>query len=315
MRSCSRRVTARSRSTTSRPITIREKLKIMLQMAAVLTYGATLPVVKVGRIAGQFAKPRSSPDRAVGGVELPSFRGHIVNDDAADAEARTPDPDRMVSGLPPVGRDAQPPTGVHEGRVRRHHPGARVEPGVRRQLARGAAVRGARRRDRAGAPLHGGLRHRPRVEPPAARGRRLDEPRGPDARLRGGADAPRFTDGRLVRLLGSPALDRRAHAPPEGAHVGFFAGVHNPLGVKLGPAATADEPSRSPSSLNPDRVPGRLTFVTRMGADRVPELLPPLLRAVREAGHPVVWACDPMHANTVKTGSGVKTRHFDDDHA
>jgi 3-deoxy-7-phosphoheptulonate synthase len=98
---------------------------------------------------------------------------------------------------------------------------------------------------------------------------------------------------------------------PEGAHVGFFAGVHNPLGVKLGPEATAEETLALCAQLNPDRIPGRLTFIARMGADRLLEALPPLLRAAREGGHPVVWACDPMHGNTVKTASGVKTRHFD----
>jgi 3-deoxy-7-phosphoheptulonate synthase len=98
---------------------------------------------------------------------------------------------------------------------------------------------------------------------------------------------------------------------PDGAHVEFFAGVHNPIGVKIGPTASPEDALELCERLNPARVPGRLTFIARMGADRVQELLPPLLLAVREAEHPVVWICDPMHANVVKTASGVKTRHFD----
>jgi len=99
---------------------------------------------------------------------------------------------------------------------------------------------------------------------------------------------------------------------PEGAHVEFFAGVHNPLGVKIGPDATGDDLLRLCERLNPDRLPGRLTLIARLGADRVRDALPPLLEAVKDVEHPVVWACDPMHANTIRTASGVKTRHFDD---
>ena len=195
-------------------VSIREKLKIMLQMAAVLTYGAMLPVVKVGRIAGQFVKPRSSPVEVVDGVELPSFRGHMVHDDAPNPGRAHARPRADGAGLPPVGGDAQPAAGLHQGRVRRPDQGAPVEPGVRRQLAGGPPLRGDRVRDRARAGVHGGLRDRPRPRAAAARGRRLDEPRGPAARLRGGAHAARLAHRALVRLLGPHAVGGGAHALP-----------------------------------------------------------------------------------------------------
>ena len=115
----------------------------------------------------------------------------------------------------------------------------------------------------------------------------------------------------MVRLLGAHALDRERTRDPEGAHVEFFAGVLNPIGVKLGPTATPADAVELAERLNPDRVPGRLTFITRLGADHVRTALPPLLEAVREADIPVVWACDPMHANRVLTANGTKTRDFD----
>ena len=160
-------------------VTIREKLRILLQMSVVLTYAAALPVVKVGRIAGQFAKPRSAPTERVGDVDLPSFYGHLVNDDAPTAEARVPDPAAHAARLRPVGAHAQPAARVLEGRLRRHHARARVEPGVRSELGRGPPLRAGRERDRARAALHDRLRHRPRARGAAAPGRRLDEPRGP----------------------------------------------------------------------------------------------------------------------------------------
>ena len=192
---------------------IRERLKIFLQMAAVLTWGATLPVVKVGRIAGQFGKPRSSPREQVGDLDLPSFLGHMVNDEAptrrgADARSRTD-----AARLPPVRRDAQPPARVHEGRLRRPPAGARLEPGVRARVEGGPALRADRGGDRARSAVHGRLRDRHQRPARAARGGSLDEPRGAAAGLRGASDAARFSDRRLVRLLRAHALDRRAHAP------------------------------------------------------------------------------------------------------
>src|SRR5919202_795880 len=292
-------------------ITIREKLKIMLQMAAVLTYGAMLPVVKVGRIAGQFVKPRSSPTENVNGEELPSFRGHMVNGEAPVREARRPEPERMVQGY--------------------HQSAATLN--LLRAFTKGgfadlnqvhmwnqefvATSPQGRRYEQLASEIERALRFM------AACGIDLgDEPQLHQVDF--------WTSHEGLLLEYEEALTRRdsltgdwydcsAHMlwigertrQPDGAHVEFFAGVHNPIGVKLGPTATPEELVALCERLNPHRIPGRLTFYARMGADRVRELLPPLLRAVREEGHPVLWASDPMHANTIRTGDGVKTRRFD----
>ena len=292
--------------------TIREKLKIMLQMSAVLTYGATLPVVKVGRIAGQFCKPRSSETERVGDLELPSFRGHNVNGEEPLAEARVPDPARMVK--------AYHQSAATLNLVRAFTKGGfadlkRVHAWNQEFVATSAE---GRRYERIAGEVERALRFM------AACGIDLEA----HAELH---QVDLWTSHEGLLLDYEEALTRQdsltgqwydcsAHMlwigertrTLDGAHVAFFAGVRNPLGVKLGPTATADEALELCERLNPDRVPGRLTFITRMGAGRVGELLPSLLRAVREQGHPVVWACDPMHANTVTTASGRKTRRFDD---
>jgi 3-deoxy-7-phosphoheptulonate synthase len=292
-------------------ITIREKLKIMLQMSAVMTYGATLPVVKVGRIAGQFVKPRSSPTERIGGQELPSFRGHMVNGDAPTPEARRPDPERMVQGY-------------HQSAVTLNLVRAFTKGGFAdlnqvhmwNQEFVSSSPQG-RRYETLASEIERALRFM------AACGIDLaDEPQLHQVDF--------WTSHEGLLLEYEESLTRRdsltgdwydcsAHMlwigertrQPDGAHVEFFAGVHNPIGVKLGPTATAEDVLELCERLNPDRIPGRLTLITRMGAERVFELLPPLLRAVRESEHPVVWVCDPMHANVFKTASGVKTRSFD----
>jgi 3-deoxy-7-phosphoheptulonate synthase len=290
---------------------IREKLKIMLQMSAVLTYGATLPVVKVGRIAGQFTKPRSEATERVGDAEIPSGRGHMVNGDQPFAEARVPDPGRMLEGynqsaatlnllraftkggyadLTQVhlwNKDfvASSPEGQRYERL-----ASEIERALRFMAACGIDLTAERRLHEVDVfTSHEGLL--------------LDYEEGLTRRdsLTGDwydCSAHLLWIGERTRAVGD-------------AHVEFFAGVHNPIGVKLGPAATPDEAVELCERLNPARQPGRLTFYARMGAERVRELLPPLLAAVRAEGHPVLWASDPMHANTIRTADGVKTRKFD----
>ena len=292
-------------------IHIREKLKILLQMAAVMTYGATLPVVKVGRIAGQFAKPRSSPREQVGDEEIPSFRGHMVHDDAATADARIPDPERMVhayyhatSTLNLVRAFTKGGfadlTRVHEWNqefVASSPEGRRYEQ-VATEIERALRFMAACGIDVASEPKL----HQVNVWT-SHEGLVLDYEESLTRR-----DS---TTGDWYCCSGHMLWIGERTRDPRGAHVEFFGGVHNPLGVKLGPTATADDVLELCERLNPGRVPGRLTLIARMGAERVFELLPPLLKAVREAEHPVVWACDPMHANLFKTESGVKTRRFD----
>jgi 3-deoxy-7-phosphoheptulonate synthase len=292
-------------------VAIREKLKIMLQMAAVLTYGATLPVVKVGRIAGQFTKPRSSPTEVVEGVELASFLGHMVHDDAPTSEARVPDPGRMVQGYHQSAATLNLLRAFTKGGFADI---IRVHEWNQEFVA--SSVEG-RRYERLATEIERALRFMAACGIDLAAERQLHE-----------VDV--FTSHEGLLLDYEEGLTRRdsltgdwydcsAHMlwigertrRPDGAHVEFFAGVHNPLGVKLGPASTADDVTELCERLNPERVPGRLTLIARMGAERVRELLPPLIRAARDADHPVVWACDPMHANVIRTAAGVKTRRFD----
>ena len=194
-------------------ITIREKLKIILQMAAVMTYAGTLPVIKLGRIAGQFAKPRSAPTETIDGVELPAFRGHMVHDDAPTAAARVPDADRMVQAYHQSAATLNLLRAFTKGGfadLTRVHSWNQefvaTSPEGRRYEAIATEIERALR-------VHGRVRDRPHVGAAAARGRRVDEPRGPAPRLRGGAHPARLAHRRVVRLLGPHALGRRPHAP------------------------------------------------------------------------------------------------------
>jgi 3-deoxy-7-phosphoheptulonate synthase len=292
-------------------VTIREKLKIMLQMAAVLTYGATLPVVKVGRIAGQFAKARSSPTEQLGDTELPSFLGHMINDDGPTSEARVADPERMVQSY-------------HQSAATLNLLRAFTKGGfadiMRVHEWNQAFVTSSpegQRYEQLATEIERALRFMAACGIDLASERQLHE-----------VDVWTSHEGLLLDYeegltrrdsLTGDWYDCSAHMlwvgertrQPDGAHAEFFAGVHNPLGAKVGPGATPEELVALCDRLSPAREPGRLTLIARMGAQRVSELLPPLLRAVREAGHPVAWTCDPMHANVFKTASGVKTRHFD----
>ncbi len=288
---------------------LREKLKIILQMSAVLTYAASLPVVKVGRIAGQFVKPRSEPTETVGGLVLPTFRGHIVHGDEPTLEARTPDPGRMLRG---------------------YHQAASTLNLLRAFTKGGFADLGQvhiwTQEFVANSPE--GRRYE-QLATEIQRAMSFMTAIGVDMRNPALHQTDIWTSHEALLLDFEEALTRRdsltgdwydcsAHflwigertRRPDGAHVEFLAGVHNPVGVKLGPAATPEDALRLCEALNPDRTPGRLTLVARMGADRVGEALPPLIRAVRDAGHPVVWVCDPMHANTFRTATGRKTRDF-----
>jgi 3-deoxy-7-phosphoheptulonate synthase len=292
-------------------VAIRERLKILLQMAAVLTYGAALPVLKVGRIAGQFVKPRSGDVEHTADGDIPVFRGHMIHDDAPTLDARVPDPDRMVEGYHLAASTLNlvraftkggfaDLTQVHawnQDFVAGSPQGARYEV-LASEIERALAFMAACGIDLAATPqLH-------QVDVwTSHEGLLLDYEEGLTRRdsLTGDwydCSAHMLWIGDRTRTL-------------DGAHVEFFSGVHNPLGVKLGPSSTADDVVEICERLNPERSPGRLTLISRMGADHVTEALPPLLRAVVEAEQPVVWVCDPMHGNGFKTSSGRKTRHFD----
>ena len=288
---------------------LREKLKIILQMSAVLTYAASVPIVKVGRIAGQFVKPRSQPTETVGDLVLPSFRGHIIHSEEPTPEARTPDPDRMLQGY--------------------HQAASTLN--LLRAFTKGgfadlAQVHVWTQEFVANSPE--GLRYS-RLADEIQRALAFMTAVGVDMRNPSLHQTDIWASHEALLLDFEQALTRRdsltgdwydcsAHflwvgertRDPRGAHVQFLAGVHNPVGAKLGPAATPDEVVALCDALNPGRIAGRLTLITRMGAEGVREALPPLVRAVRDSGHPVVWVCDPMHANTFLTSAGRKTRDF-----
>jgi 3-deoxy-7-phosphoheptulonate synthase len=290
---------------------IRDKLKVILQMAVVLTYGSGVPVVKLGRIAGQFAKPRSSPTETVDGLELPSFRGHLVNDDAPTLEARTPDPSRMVAAY--------------------HQSAATLN--LLRAFTKGGFADLSQVHvwnQQFVASSNEGQRYEA-IAAEIERALRFMKACGIDLTSEEALHQVEFwTSHEALILEYEEALTRRdsltgdwydcsAHLlwvgdrtrQLDGAHLAFAAGLRNPLACKIGPSATADEVLEICRLLDPERTPGRLTLVSRMGAGKVGALLPPILRAVRDGGHPVVWACDPMHGNTFVSKGGRKTRHFD----
>ena len=291
---------------------IREKLRVILQMAVVLTYSLGVPTVKVGRMAGQFAKPRSSDMEKIGDLEIPSFRGHMVNDPAPVSEARTPDPERLVQAY-------------HQSAATLNLIRAFVKGGFA-DLSR---VHAWNQEFVASSPE--GQRYE-QVATEIERALRFMRACGVDTEHTSALhEADVYTSHEALILGYEEALTRQdsltgswydcsAHMlwigertrQLDGAHIEFLRGVSNPIGCKIGPTTTADFVLELCQLLNPARIPGRLTLISRMGADKVEDSLRPLLRAVRESGHPVVWACDPMHGNTFTSASGLKTRHFDE---
>jgi 3-deoxy-7-phosphoheptulonate synthase len=290
---------------------IRDTFRVLLQMAVVLTFGGRVPVVKMGRMAGQFAKPRSSDTETVGELSLPSYRGDIINGSDFTEESRTPDPERMAQ--------------------------AYLQSAGTLNLLRAFATGGY-------ADLHevhrwnlGFVARSPLAERYQDLAARIDETLGFMAACgMTSGNTPQiretdfFTGHEALLLPYEQALTRvdsttgdwyacSAHfiwigertRQPDGAHVEFARGVRNPVGVKVGPTMTADDVLRLCDILNPANEPGRLTLISRMGAEKVARGLPPLLRACKRDGRKVVWVCDPMHGNTVATANKVKTRSFD----
>ncbi|MCL2466838.1 MAG: 3-deoxy-7-phosphoheptulonate synthase class II [Micrococcales bacterium] len=286
---------------------IRNKIKLLLQMAVVLTYGASMPVVKLGRMAGQYAKPRSSQTETRDQVTLPSFYGDAVNSHEFDAASRVPDPERLLDS---------------------YHTAASTLNLIRAFTTGGfASLRQAHEWNR-------GFTQNPayaRYEEIAAeidRAMRFMTACGVDVESLRAVDLFASHEGLLLdyeRALTridsrtGLAYDCSAHfvwigertRDPDGAHVEYFAQVRNPLGVKIGPSATPDDVVRLVDRLNPAGEAGRLTFIARMGAGKVRDALGPLVAKTAADGRPVTWTCDPMHGNTI-TVNGYKTRRFTD---
>jgi 3-deoxy-7-phosphoheptulonate synthase len=291
---------------------IREKLRVILQMAVILTYSLGVPVVKVGRMAGQFGKPRSSPTERQGDVELPAFRGHIVNSERFDPVSRTPDADRLVQAYHQSASTLNLVRAFTKGGfadLTRVHAWnqefvATSPEGQRYEQLAGEIERALNFMRACGVDTESN---------PALR--EVDIYTSHEALILGYEEALTRQDHLTNRWYDCSAhmlwIGERTR-DIDGAHVEFLRGVGNPIGVKLGPTAEPAEVLALCEKLNPAGIPGRLTLISRMGADKVEDRLRPLLRAVTDAGHPVVWACDPMHGNTFVAESGRKTRHFDD---
>jgi len=290
---------------------LRDTFRVLLQMSVVLTFGASLPVVKMGRMAGQFAKPRSSDMESQDGVSFPSYRGDIINAPPFTAEARRPDPSRMEL--------------------------AYFQSASKLNLLRAFASGGY-------ADLHevhrwnlGFVERSPLSERYRDLAHRIDETLSFMAACGMTSETTRdmretdfYVAHEALLLPYEQALTRvdsttgdwygcSAHflwigdrtRQSDGAHVEFLRGVKNPIGMKVGPTQEADDLLRIIETLNPQNEPGRLTLISRMGAEKIEAKLPPLLRAVERAGRKVVWICDPMHGNTISTSANLKTRSFD----
>ncbi|MFO1105297.1 MAG: 3-deoxy-7-phosphoheptulonate synthase class II [Amaricoccus sp.] len=290
---------------------IRETFKVMLQMAVVLTFGAKLPVVKIGRTAGQFAKPRSAATEVVGGVELPSYRGDIINDFEFTAAARIPDPARMLQAYTQAAATLNllrafsqggyaDLTRVHSwtldftagqpGYEQYHKLANRISDALDFMQAAGVNAENAD-------TLH-------RVDFYTSHEALLLEYEEALCRVDSTTGLPVAGSGHMLWIG-----DRTRQ--PDGAHIEFARGVQNPLGLKCGPSISDSDLLRLIDKLNPANEPGRLTLIARFGAGQVGEHLPRLIRAIEREGRKVVWSCDPMHGNTIKSESGYKTRPFE----
>jgi 3-deoxy-7-phosphoheptulonate synthase len=291
---------------------IRDTFRVLLQMAVVLTFGASVPVVKMGRMAGQFAKPRSSDTETIDGETLPSYRGDIINGPEFTPLARIPDPARMETGYFQSAGTLNLLRAFAGGGYADLHEVHRwnLDFAARSPLAARYQDLSSRIDETLAFMAACGMSslNTPQI-------RETDFYTSHEALLLGYEEALTRQDS-----LTGAWYDCSAHMlwigertrQLDGAHVEFLRGVGNPLGCKVGPTTDASFVLELCEKLNPARIPGRLTLISRMGADHVESALRPLLRAVRDAGHPVVWACDPMHANTFTSVSGRKTRTFDD---
>ncbi|TCP61406.1 3-deoxy-D-arabinoheptulosonate-7-phosphate synthase [Rhodovulum bhavnagarense] len=289
---------------------IRDTFKVLLQMAVVLTFGAKLPVIKVGRMAGQFAKPRSAPTEVIGGVELPSYRGDIINGFDFTPEARIPDPQRMLQAYTQAAASLNLLRAFSKGGFADIH---RVHSWTLGFTDRDEAEK---YREMAGrisdtlafmtaAGVNGDTMNSLSV---------VDFFTSHEALLLEYEEAlcrVDSTSGNWVAGSGHMLWIGDRTRQVGGAHVEFCRGVMNPIGLKCGPTITDDDLKTLIETLNPGNVPGRLTLIARFGAGTVGDHLPRLVKVVREMGANVVWSCDPMHGNTIKSASGFKTRPFE----
>lgn len=287
---------------------IRNRVKTVLQMAVVLTYGASMPVIKMGRMAGQFAKPRSSDTETRGGVTLPAYRGDIVNGYDFTPESRQADPRRLVQGYHTAASTLNLIRAFTQGgfadlrQVHSWNRGFAANPANQRYEGLAREIdRAIKFMEAAGADFD----ELKRVEFYSSHEGLLMDYERPMTRIDSRTGTPYNTSAHFV-WIGERTRDL------DGAHVDFLSRVRNPIGVKLGPTTTPETMLKLIDKLDPNREPGRLTFITRMGAGKVRDALPPLLEAIKASDARPLWVTDPMHGNGLTTPTGYKTRRFDD---
>ena len=288
---------------------VRNKLRVLLQMAVVLTYAASVPVVKLGRLAGQYAKPRSSDTETRGDVTLPAYRGDAVNGFDFTEAARVPDPQRLVE----VYHASASTLNLVRAFVTGGYADLRQVHTWNTDFVRESPV--GRRYERLASEIDRALTFMKAIGADPDEFHRVDFHSSHEAlvleyehaltRIDSRTQAPYDVSGHFV-WIGERTRQL------DGAHVELLSRIRNPIGVKLGPTTTPDDALALASKLNPDNEPGRLTFITRMGAGKIRDRLPELVEKVTAAGVTVAWVCDPMHGNTFEASSGYKTRRFDD---
>jgi 3-deoxy-7-phosphoheptulonate synthase len=287
---------------------ITSKIKILLQMSLVLVHGIQKPVIRVGRFAGQYAKPRSASVETRGGVTLPAYRGDVINSPAFDEVSRTPDPDLMLRGYERAALTLNYLRALARGGFADLHYPENWNTGFIRGAELKAAYQG----------IVTNVQHALRF---------MENVLGVQAETMGRVDL--FTSHEALLLAYEEAQTRESdgrwynlstHLPwigarttgVDGAHVEYFRGIANPIGVKVSPAMDAGSLLCLLDTLDPDREPGRITLIHRFGRDNIARCLPPLIHVVKENGRAVLWSCDPMHGNTRATANGIKTRYFAD---
>jgi len=288
---------------------IRNRIKTILQMAAVLQYFASLPVIKVGRMAGQFAKPRSNNDETRDGVTLPAYRGDAVNDLEFTREARTPNPERLVQVYNTSSATLNLVRAFTQGgfadlrQVHTWNNGFANDPrfGARYEEMANEISRALAFMESAGVDPESFKS----VDFYSSHEALILEYERPLTRIDSRTNLPYDVSAHFL-WIGERTRQM------DGAHMDFASKIQNPIGIKLGPKTTPEDALAMIAKLNPTNEPGRLTFITRMGAGQIREKLPPLLKAVKDSGAKVLWVCDPMHGNTFETSTGYKTRRFDD---
>ncbi len=288
---------------------VRAKLRVLLQMAVVLTYAASVPVVKVGRLAGQYAKPRSSDDETRDGVTLPAYRGDAVNGYDFTPESRVPDPQRLLD----VYHSSASTLNLARAFVTGGYADLRQVHTWNTDFVRSSPM--GRRYEKLAGEIDRALTFMKAIGADPDEFHRVDFHSSHEALILEYEHALTRIDSRTEQPYDVSAhflwIGERTRQL-DGAHVELMSRIRNPIGVKLGPTTTADDAIALARRLSPDNEPGRLTFITRMGAGKIRDLLPELVEKVTAAGINVAWVCDPMHGNTFEASSGYKTRRFED---